>query len=377
MHSPHDTSLNREGEMNEGPQPLHIDTSSVEYDYLSRSPLLEHDHGLSSSGLPRIRQRPSSRAPSLPFTLTPSPASQSQTLPRSQTYNSKPTPIQPAYLPDGATSPGVEDLYRFPSESLHSFSFAKQSDDLLSNRQNVLKRSIDFLKDRIGLAASDSGQGDGQAQMNDENEIQWMMDILSRSNLLGNYDGSHPSAGPATGPPELEGSGNLFDRAFGAYQTYSPAEIRPQLDRFVTKEQHLSPVSFDRSMPRSRGRKSAPSSRRVSLKRTFTDIGSLSQQNKPMGTLTEPYSAVEFPSNRSTSSFGFGCMAPSMHVHSGKSSPPTQAVFTTAAKPKWTVLAANDLACLIFGVTQSEFRKISILDLIQRERREWLESKLQ
>ncbi|KAM5450966.1 serine/threonine protein kinase [Microsporum audouinii] len=359
--------------MSETSKSLHIDTSSVEYDYLSRSPLLEHDHGLSSSGLPRIRQ--SSRAPSLPFALASS--STIQPLSQSQTKNSRPSIQSSAYSSDGTVSPGVEDLYRFPSESLHSFSFAKQSDDLLNNRHNLLKRSIDFLKDRIGLAANDSGQGDGQAQMSDENEIQWMMDILSRSNLLGSYDVANPAVGPATGPPAVEGGGNIFDRAFGAYQTYSPADIRSPQDRFANKEQHLSPVTLDRAMPRPRGRKSAPSSRRVSLKRTFTDIGSLSQQNKPMGMLTEPYSAVEFPSNRSTSSFGFGCMTPTMHVHSGKSSLPTQAVFTTETKPKWTVLAANDLACLIFGVTQSEFRKISILDLIQRERREWLASKLQ
>ncbi|OAL73981.1 CAMK/CAMKL/PASK protein kinase [Trichophyton violaceum] len=378
MHSPHDTrTSSREGEMGEDPKSLSIDTSSVDYDYLARSPLLEHDHGLSSSGLPRIRQ--SSRAPSLPFALTSSSSIQqlSQSQPNNNHNNNKST-IPSTHPSDGTVSPGVEDLYRFPSESLHSFSFAKQSDDLLNNRQNLLKRSIDFLRDRIGLHTNDSGQTDGPAQMSDENEIQWMMDILSRSNLLGSYDAANHSVGPATGPSVPEAGGNIFDRAFGAYQTYSPAEIRSPQDRFAGREQqHLSPVTLERATPRTRGRKSAPSSRRVSLKRTFTDIGSLSQHGKSMGAITEPYSAVEFHSNRSTSSFGFGCMTPTMHVHSGKSSLPTQAVFTTETKPKWTILAANDLACLIFGVTQCEFRKISILDLIQRERREWLASKLQ
>ncbi|KAJ0369627.1 hypothetical protein COL154_001984 [Colletotrichum chrysophilum] len=46
------------------------------------------------------------------------------------------------------------------------------------------------------------------------------------------------------------------------------------------------------------------------------------------------------------------------------------------SKPPWTIIAANDLACLVFGVTKAEVRKMGILEVVQEERRAWLEKKL-
>ncbi|OAX76989.1 hypothetical protein ACJ72_08717 [Emergomyces africanus] len=122
--------------------------------------------------------------------------------------------------------------------------------------------------------------------------------------------------------------------------------------------------------------RSAPSSRRVSLKRTYTDLGSVVLQNKLTEALAQPYSAGDILSQSGLSSYGLGGGTSSVHTHSSKWSPVSQAVFTTASESPWTILAANDLACLGFGVTEAEVKKLSILDLVQEERRQWLESKL-
>ncbi|KAK7969137.1 hypothetical protein PG988_008210 [Apiospora saccharicola] len=65
-----------------------------------------------------------------------------------------------------------------------------------------------------------------------------------------------------------------------------------------------------------------------------------------------------------------------VHGHSTRWVPAAQAIFTTESKPPWTIVAANDLACLVFGVTKAEVRKMGILEVVQEERRAWLESKL-
>ncbi|KAJ9625152.1 serine/threonine protein kinase [Taxawa tesnikishii (nom. ined.)] len=53
-----------------------------------------------------------------------------------------------------------------------------------------------------------------------------------------------------------------------------------------------------------------------------------------------------------------------------------QAIFTTEPQAPWTVTSANDLACLVFGVTRAEVRKMGIMEVIKEERRKWLEAKL-
>jgi protein-serine/threonine kinase len=67
---------------------------------------------------------------------------------------------------------------------------------------------------------------------------------------------------------------------------------------------------------------------------------------------------------------------PALHTHSSKWTPVSQAVFRTEAQAPLTIIAANDLSCLVFGVTQSEVRRLSILEVVQTEHRQWLEAKL-
>lgn len=277
----------------------------------------------------------------------------------------------------------LEDLHRFPLESLHSFSFAQQSEELLHNRQNLLKRSIDFMRDRMGWAASNAGIANAQANVTGDADLQNMMDLLTRAQVL-DEDHANRTQGPITGPADVNGE-NIFEKAFS--ERGSPIDTRDAAQDLARgfqatsdSSQMLGPLSSnDRILQSRKDLKSAPTSRRVSLKRTYTDLNSASLKNKLMETLAQPYASVDPFGSLSSSTAGLGFPMPglhTLHTHSSKWTPVSQAVFRTEAQAPWTIIAANDLSCLVFGVTQSEVRRLSILEVVQKEHRQWLEAKL-
>lgn len=269
----------------------------------------------------------------------------------------------------------LEDLHRFPLESLHSFSFAQQSEELLHSRQNILKRSIDFMRDRMGWAASNAAIANAQANMTGDSDVQSMMDLLTRAQVL-EEDSANHARGPVTGPADVNGD-NIFERAFSERGSDAPQGSTSGLQATSDdSSQLLSPIPHDRIPQSRKDLISAPSSRRVSLKRTYTDLNSASLKNKLMDTLAQPYTSADPFASLTASTTGLGFPFPALHTHSSKWTPVSQAVFRTEAQAPWTILAANDLSCLVFGVTQSEVRRLSILEVVQKEHRQWLEAKL-
>jgi protein-serine/threonine kinase len=299
------------------------------------------------------------------------------------------------FFPSGPVSPGVEDLHRFPTESLHSFSFTHQSEDFLHSRQNILRKSIDFIQDRLGWAASSPGLADAQARVSGDSDVQSMMQLLKKANIL-NVNTGGPKGlglglglgpGPITGPADVDGP-NIFEKSFSQQPIAEEEAIAespvPETPKVRLDEENVA--SSGLSMNGDQGNPSSqPARKRASLKRTYTDLTSISLQVKLMETLAKPYTSDEH-----TAAYGLqqptltpasalippATGAPSVHSHSSKWAPPAQAVFRTDSKAPWTILAANDLACLIFGVTGAEVRKLGILEVVQPERRKWLEEKL-
>ncbi|KAI0909810.1 hypothetical protein F4823DRAFT_407649 [Ustulina deusta] len=388
----------------------------------SASIITEHDHGLGLSGLRRIRQNPSPRNPTLPSTAASS-RSPSTSLARSASLN--------IMLPQGPLSSGpcspsfAEDLSRFPSESLHSFSFAHQSEDVIHNRQNVLKRSIEFMKDRMGWSlSSNAALASAQARVTGDVETQNMLDLLARAQLVdaGNLPNVGPAfvARPVTGPADISGE-NVFDRQFiprtGSPESYATPMISPTTARSPTllpeKAPNAKPQFKDEKVSclnhlemqhdqadsenssrtptnesNSTTKTSPPVTRPASLRRTFTDIDSVGVQQKLLDAMAQSFVASQssaypeallspaLPSRPFTSLAQSGALGPAVHGHSSRWVPAAQAIFTTEARPPWTIIAANDLACLVFGVTKAEVRKMGILEVVQEERRAWLEKKL-
>ena len=238
------------------------------------------------------------------------------------------------------------------------------------------------MKDRFGWAASNAGIANAQARISGDSEVQSMMDLLARANML-EKDGEQGqstalSGGPLSGPAEVNGD-NIFDKAFAEQPPQSRNMLENGTDSDVSDSaRFLSPVQDDTISCQRRDLKSAPSSRRVSLKRTFTDINSVSLQGRLTEALAQPYSIADSVAYQLLSPNGMSTIngGPTLHSHSSKWAPVAQAVFRTESESPWTIIAANDLACLVFGVTQAEVKKLSILEVVQKDRREWLETKL-
>ncbi|CAO2653226.1 Nn.00g026370.m01.CDS01 [Neocucurbitaria sp. VM-36] len=375
-------------------------------DRMARSPIVpEHEHGLGASGLRRIRQQPGSR---LPPTTQRATSLNIATPPASR----RPSGSAPSAPPSPTFAIG-DDLTRFPSESLHSFSFATQSEEFIHNRQNVLKRSIDFMRDRLGWAATNPGIANAQAKLSGDQEVQSMMELLTRANLIGqDGTGAHGlgSLGPVTGPADMSGE-NPFERGFIADRSDSPESMletaRPPVHRATTTEIadtssrsdsqdarsiSTSDLASEASSTRAANASPPPPQRpqRAALKRTLTDVAPLTIQSQLHDALAQPYlvgdqvqvNTLVSPTSVPTVPPSFaGAPGPhsagsAPHGHGSRYVPAAQAIFTTETKSPWTITSANDLACLVFGVTRAEVRKLGIMEVVREDRRKWLESKL-
>ncbi|KAM3418894.1 hypothetical protein BST61_g4854 [Cercospora zeina] len=383
---------------------LHVDNSealkrlsiegTVTDPYDTRSPILGPER---DTGLRRIRQNPQSlsRAPSSPNLAPHSPVLPSPAASRKSSF---------AADKFGPTSPTIafgEDLTRFPSESLHSFSFAHQSTESLHNRQNVLKRSIDFMREKLAWASTSPRIASAQARLAGDEELLSMMELLQRANAItsASLNGSSlgGDTGPLTGPAHLVNE-NVFEKSFFAPEnetesptsmTGSPAAVRD--DSAMTVSHHeLVPVKesedgseqlkslrtstaddedFMPSLPARRPHK-------PSLKRTYTDTAGYSLQHKLSEAMAQPYRAPEArPPTVTQAPVRSGTTVTERAPH-GHRNAPAQAIFTTEAKAPWTITAANDLACLVFGVGRAEVRKLGIMEVIKEDRRGWLEERL-
>ncbi|KAL9055592.1 MAG: hypothetical protein Q9162_003489 [Coniocarpon cinnabarinum] len=360
------------------------------------SPVIpEHETPVVSKGLRRIRQQ----SPTL---------ERSETFPRSasMTFTIPSTPSSPALSrvttddPMWATAAPTagEDLTRFVAESLHSFSFANQADEDYHQRQKALKRSIDFVRDMPGWTEGNLAMANAGAKASGDTEMQKMLEMISRMKASGQEkQAGQDDEVPAplmTGPAQMQD--NPFEKSFTAHQTESPTDIQPSNpEETITDEDavstptqetvgvrvHPPPDRAATFTPFSNTGKTIPRHRRASLKRTFTDTQGLSLQNKLSEAITQPFKAIErrhLAPIQTQAKVDADLPVTSGSSHQMARTPPnTQAIFTTAPSEPWTITAANDLGCLIFGLSKQEFRKMSILDLFREEKRQWLELRLQ
>ncbi|KAI4275455.1 MAG: hypothetical protein LQ337_003214 [Flavoplaca oasis] len=376
-----------------------------------------------ASGLRRIRQLPPSRFPSRAPSRAPSGApshssspNASFSIPHRASSMTLGLSTSRTWASGGPSSPTMnhnEDLSRFPSESLHSFSFAHLSEDVLRNRQNILKRSIDFLRDKLGWTSSHPGLINAQAKVSGDAEVQSMMELLSKANILGidtvKAGQSRFLNGPLTGPAITNGS-NVFENAFKPpIQNSEQIRARRLSQPHKLNKENMAPSRSSSSHPEpslsseaTAAEISEPHSPRESLsalgpsqtlrqqgghKRTYTDLSLLTLQTKLVEALAKPYAVSDGKNNEHllspTPISAFGKSANSsaqlpwaVHGHPNRSAPPAQAIFTTENAAPWTILAANDLACLVIGITKGELRKLSIFEVVRQDKRSWLEDRL-
>ncbi|KAF2275436.1 Pkinase-domain-containing protein [Westerdykella ornata] len=362
-------------------------------DRIARSPIIpEHEHGLGASGLRRIRHQPTTRLP-LPSGAGPNPVPRSASLTITPPTSGSAS-AAPSAPPSPTFGPG-EDLRRFGSESLHSFSFTTQAEESVHNRQNVLKRSIDFMRDRLGWAATNTGIASAQAKLSGDQDVQSMLELLTRAHLIGqDAVGAHGlgTSGPLSGPAEVPGE-NIFERSL-IPRSESPESMlsptKPKSSETGSTQHSGDTASSGSAQEDSVPALPSPPPARPTLKRTLTDVEPLTIQSQLNDALAQPYRVpdhgqiphVTSPLGVSTAPIalptgpGLHAAGPAPHGPGNRWTPAAQAIFTTEAQAPWTITAANDLACLVFGVTKAEVRRLGILEVVQEGRRRWLEEKL-
>ena len=279
---------------------------------------------------------------------------------------------------------------------------------MLHNRQGVLKRAVEFMRDRLGFGINHPGVMTAQAKVSGDAEIQSMVDLLRRAKIIGNEDYERQNLrelhGPLTGPAIVEK--NVFDKAFVGRQRSSEqlrdhpssaeamhqakdndgsrqgsSQPEPSLNREPSAPEPAEPESPLSGSPVLQPRRLSSNMSR--MRRTYTDLSLVNLQTKLVEAMAKPYRANDPDHDSLLNSLtpiigaGTGMNTPShVHGHNNRWVPAAQAIFNTEASPPYTILAANDLACLVFGVTKGDFKKLSILEIVREGRRAWLEEKL-
>ena len=249
------------------------------------------------------------------------------------------------------------------------------------------------MRNRLGKAGVNAALATAQARAHGDAEQQSMIDLLRKADMLGVDVGQANEndllSCPLTGPAKVDGS-NVFEKSFAEHHVRSPQDATDLDDNMQLESNPKSLTGdskYETTEDTARGHRS---SRHSQLKRSLTDVSLLSLQARLMDAMAQPYSSEEHQEAHSflspsspqntfsrTIHTAEGSPSTALHSHGSKWSSPAQAVFRTEAHAPWTILAANDLACLIFGVTRAEVRKLSILEIVEQSRRKWLEEKLQ
>lgn len=269
------------------------------------------------------------------------------------------------------------------------------------------------MRDKLGWAATSPRIASAQAKLAGDEELLSMMELLHKAHSSGieglSAAGLGIDHGPLTGPANYS-SGNVFEKSFTAVgdettakQTGSPESIGSpatvKVDRSMS-DLNLSPASLEfpgedddkendelklaRATSSDFDTRLQPPPVRASLKRTYTDVSGLSLQHKLAEAMAKPFHTSKPPgafTHATGSAFHrrdqpqhADSLANERTPHGHRS--PAQAIFTTDFKAPWTITAANDMACLVFGVTRAEVRRLGIMEVISEERRKWLEEKL-
>lgn len=319
------------------------------------------------------------------------------------------------------------DILKFPVESSHSYSYAHLSPNSLALRLNVLKRSLEILKDRPGLMnAINKKRSDKNLQSLSKPPL---IPFIESQRAVSSNDSKvlKPVPGNASSValaalfrPQMKRSDSFpVDEIYSQKDSKSSTKV-PKLvgDEIYSKDLqgiiqlldnnnlNLSTltdlaltqddsVKHDVIENRLMDALSTPFVNTSVMTTTNSETGTLSpslhastvalsllnnNNNEHSETLGSGYTTNHY--RRSTSHTNSGAMTPvsgnsrPFHsISSGKHALP-QSVFTIDYEAPWSVKAANDLACLMFGVLKNMIRSLTLMDLIAPQFREFVTDRL-
>lgn len=287
---------------------------------------------------------------------------------------------QPKHIPHSTpkvTAQGISklslktsDILTFPKESTHAYSYAHLSPNSLAVRLSILKRSLEIFIDRPELYKDERTKQESPPLNLDIAGFISQIQNESASNTQVNIQSNASSAALAalfTGAeaPHKESSTNLGlealinilqedklsrdtsrkDLALGLHDlSLATAEDDPD-SKLKTRLLHALATPFYEPVAQ------API---LALSGSGASTIALSALNDGRSA-KQPDRVFHNVSQRNTS---------------------PQAVFTCEVGDPWNLKAANDLACLIFGVSQKSLRRLTLLDLIAPDARDFVLNKI-
>lgn len=300
-----------------------------------------------------------------------------------------------------------EAILRFSSESLHSFSYAIVSQNSISTRIAVLKRSLEYLRDnplklrdlRLSLSLVSPL---GQYSRNLSSASSATLSMLSSLNTTNN----------STTTSALDNLSAVLNILQNASSTIGSKGHNMTSDNATTSllltgnnptKTTTNPVAT--GSPQSPS-SSTPTSPR---KRTLTNVNAAGAETQVIEALATPYIDVAWTSImqrtgsvsslsaviHSMSSLNLGQIPSSPIIEhapgtAGSASSTSQitplssiaskfvakhSVFTTKSYAPFHILSSNDIACLVFGISQSEMKSRPMWDVIPQHLHAKLEEK--
>ena len=317
------------------------------------------------------------------------------------------------------------DILKFPIESTHSYSYAHLSPNSLALRLNVLKRSLEILKDRPKLmnalssvfeldtenisppsnfyqrpfSLSNEDLSVARAKRNEAaNSIESTASSPS-SSFNGTNSTSQSPALSALFKPKVKRSDSLpVDQIFSLKPSKSKlnpefhdqifeddlkdiVELLDQNDVNITKDKDFASTLHDLSLTQDenehRLKYDLIRNRLLhALATPFVDtsVMTTSDKNNSLPSLRQVSSAALNILNNPTAPLNTN-NRPFHSVSLGKHASP-QSIFTIDYESPWQVKAANDLACLMFGVLKTMIRSLTLMDLIAPQFREFVSDRL-
>lgn len=344
-------------------------------------------------------------------------------LKNSHTSDKKPQKLSiPTKVESRGNSNNIEDILKFPTESSHAYSYAHMSPNSLALRLNVLKRSMEILKDRPNLFKSiqqikppiDESTVNRTQRISSisleklESVSLKMYKIPQENHSSESFNEKYHLESNASSAalnaffrPQIKRSDSMpVNQLYGSKHT----EKVESIEEFIQNsdlEDVIKLLGNDYNVLFSNS-EVASTLHDLSLSSSATNNRKTKQhllKNKLLYALSMPFienSAItsSLLGGQNDSSFqssaalnllasqtphSAGPMSnssrPFHSITSAKHSTP-QSIFTVEVENPWLVKAANDLACLMFGVLKAMIKSLTLMDLIASQFRNFVTEKL-
>lgn len=285
------------------------------------------------------------------------------------------------------------EILKFPVESSHSYSYAHLSPNSLALRLNVLKRSLEILRDRPNLIkAINTPSTEPTEYFPPGASIPLQRQILNdrQTNLQSN---ASSAALAALFRPSMKRADSLPVDEMYSQTKPKPEPKNPMLSDDLSEIVKLLDAN-DLSI--SNNKDFASTLHELSLSHTPNiPLNKDMLKTKLMYALSTPFvdhsvmtttsesnnSHLRHPSTVALNILnqnqgpGGSSSRPYHSISSGKHALP-QSIFTIEYEPPWNVKAANDLACLMFGVLKGMIKSMTLMDLIAPQFREFVTDRI-